>query len=70
MAESLHLLRGDFLKFTLFFIGCFFFVSTGWGQTETTTITSSNMEAYAGLPTPTVTSDKADYAPGEIAIIT
>jgi len=41
------------------------------GQIETTTV-NPDLEAYsaAGLPNPTVTSDKEDYAPGEIAIIT
>ncbi|MFD2998954.1 hypothetical protein ACFS7Z_01165 [Pontibacter toksunensis] len=37
---------------------------SGYAQTETDAYTA------AGLPVPTVTSDKEDYAPGEVAIIT
>src|SRR5690606_6245992 len=45
--------------------------TTGWGQEEPVA-TTPNFQAYAeaGKPNPTVTSDKDDYAPGEIAIIT
>src|SRR5690606_32732696 len=71
MATLLHLTKGKFMNFTLTIIASFFFLTTGWGQTETPP-PSPNMQAYAekGLPNPTVTSDKDDYAPGEIAIIT
>ncbi|WP_300437436.1 hypothetical protein, partial [Christiangramia sp.] len=40
------------------------------GRTDTTTVANPYAYSQAGLANPTVASDKEDYAPGEIAIIT
>ncbi|MFN4761506.1 YDG domain-containing protein [Gillisia sp. Q332] len=50
MAEFLHFSKGKFLNFTLTFIGFFFFLATGWGQTVT-----SDKEDYAPGETAIIT---------------
>ncbi len=58
------------LNFFLTLIASFLLITTGWGMTDTTAVANPYAYSQAGLANPTVTSDKDDYAPGEIAIIT
>ena len=62
MAEFLHLTKGRFLNFALTFIGCFFLITTGWGQTE------ADGTQKVSDPGITIITDKDDYAPMSNAV--